>query len=119
MSRKKTKHLQPAKRAEDYQVGEQLWEGDYSAGTIIFKMDCPERPTRVWLLLRNSKKQYTLYTVQKHACCHPTLSRKIPESVIHKMFMQTFMGVELPDKIADSVRDREPVSKKKSQKSVN
>jgi hypothetical protein len=100
------------KRAEDYLVGEQLWEGDYSAGVIVSKMQCPERSCRVFMLLRDEKNRYTIYSAVKDAVCMPTLSRRIPEAVVHFMFMQTFMGVTLPEKISESVDERTPVPKK-------
>lgn len=104
------------RQADDYVVGEKLWEGDYSAGIIVCKMQCPERSGRLWLLLRNDKSQYTIYSAIRFAICAPVVGRMIPEVIVQRMFMEAFQGVELPDEIADSVQDREPVPKKKSGK---
>lgn len=105
------KQRQTAKRANDYQVGEQLWEGDYSAGVIVFKMQCPERPCRVYMLLCNKKRHCTIYSAEKDAVCRPTVARLIPEEVVQQMYLQAFMGVQTPEAIHD-VDVRNPVPKK-------
>ena len=96
-------------KCEYYKVGDKLWEGEYSAGHIVSKMQCPERPMRVWMLLRNDNSQYTIYSAEKNMECKPTVARMIPEAVVNSMFMESFMGVKIPDKITKLKGERSPV----------
>jgi len=115
MAKKSTGSI--GRKAEDYAIGEMLYEGDYSAGVIVSKVQCPERSSRVFMLLCNDKRNYTIYSVIKNAVCAPVVARMIPESVIERMFLEAFYETEIPEELADSPPDRIPVLKKRRKKS--
>ncbi len=97
------------RKADEYRVGEELWEEDYLAGVIVAKEDCPERPTRVYMLLRDGDARYTIYACLKDAMCRPSLARMIPEQVVRRFFEFVFLGVDPTNK---PPKKRIPVRKK-------
>jgi hypothetical protein len=99
------------KKTSEYAVGDKIFEGEYTAGTIVCAMDCTKNRTRKYFLLRNDKGLYTIYTAEKGMICQPTLSRMIPEEVVQRMFLQTFYGVDTPTpKVIKDLKGRKPVT---------
>ena len=104
------------RRAADFNIGDTLWEGSYSAGKIVSMMDCPKRSTRMYMLLRNDNNEYTIYSCLKDAVTSPVVSRLIPEAVVFQFFHDAFMrDIGIPDftsQLVDIEPDKTPVKEK-------
>jgi hypothetical protein len=81
------------KKASDYDMGEMVYEyGGFSAGFLVSVYDDPVRTDRLYMLLCNDEKEYTIYVAVKNAICAPSVARFVPEEVIKHFYSQVFNG---------------------------
>jgi len=85
------------KKASDLEIGDMVikHDGNHSAGTIISKMDDPERITKTYFLVRSPEGAWTIYGALKNTHCELYLTRNIPEAVMRKFLFDAFVGVDL------------------------
>jgi len=79
-----------ARLGRQYLVGERLWENDInsnklSAGRIVAIVEPPERPERLYMLLRANDGTETIYTCLKNLQCNPGLPRYMPRGVVFEL----------------------------------
>jgi len=81
------------KKASDYDIGEGVYEyGGFSAGSLVAVQNDPVRADRLYMLICNDKKEYTIYSALKSAICAPSVARFVPEEVIKHFYSQVFNG---------------------------
>ena len=76
-------------KTENYQVGDEIIDFGSVIGRIVsFVID----GNKGYFLIRNEKREYTLYYAPTGCSCRFSLVRFVPESVVRCLYIEAFMG---------------------------
>lgn len=98
------------KRIQDYEIGERIYDEDHCPGRMVASELHPENSSIGYILVVNTKKQYTIYrglTDAKGALC---LARNIPEGVAMH-FAEAIMGKDVSGRSSMRKAKKFPVVK--------
>lgn len=106
-------------KGSDLELGQRIWEKNYSAGRVAALSESSESPHLVYALLKSDADEYTIYTFEKSCNCGPRVSRQIPGDAFLSLMSVLVDGVELPDEPAQpKKKDISPVVIKREEKAT-
>lgn len=89
------------KKAQDYEIGEYVRDEGYDAGRVAAVIGHPENNVISYLLLINSRNEYSMYRGLNDCNAGLSLARDIPESV-SMQFAEVMLGKAAPPVVRES-----------------